>query len=195
MPVDFAQVSRGKHLARAAAAARGAARAILTAAGWPGPDRFSPLWPPAGTASRRSRPSVPAPAAATRREQLVRMVKATKAKKGSVESVNSKLQLVMKSGKVSMGYKSVLKSLRQGKCTRGAGLCRADARPPARVGLLAKNGAPAERSGSGVLGGGKRGRPRAEIRLRPVATGEAAGPADPAARPPVSTPFRAQPRW
>ncbi|KAG8466511.1 hypothetical protein KFE25_007890 [Diacronema lutheri] len=43
------------------------------------------------------------------------MVKATKAKKGSVESVNSKLQLVMKSGKVNMGYKSVLKSLRQGK--------------------------------------------------------------------------------
>jgi len=43
------------------------------------------------------------------------MVKATKAKKGSIENVNTKLGLVMKSGKVCLGYKSVLKSLRQGK--------------------------------------------------------------------------------
>jgi len=43
------------------------------------------------------------------------MVKATKAKKGSVENVNAKIGLVMKSGKVTMGYKSVLKTLRQGK--------------------------------------------------------------------------------
>jgi hypothetical protein len=43
-------------------------------------------------------------------------VKQSKAKKGSLESVNGKLQLVMKSGKVAMGYKSVLKTLRKGTC-------------------------------------------------------------------------------
>mmetsp|Transcript_45631 Transcript_45631/g.102833 ORF Transcript_45631/g.102833 Transcript_45631/m.102833 type:complete len:104 (-) Transcript_45631:207-518(-) len=32
-----------------------------------------------------------------------------------MESVNSRLQLVMKSGKASLGYKTTLKSLRQGK--------------------------------------------------------------------------------
>ncbi|KAJ1637947.1 component of cytosolic 80S ribosome and 60S large subunit [Pavlovales sp. CCMP2436] len=42
------------------------------------------------------------------------MVKGSKAKKGSVESINAKLQLVMKSGKVTMGYKGVLKTLRKG---------------------------------------------------------------------------------
>ena len=37
-------------------------------------------------------------------------------KKTGMESVNSRLQLVMKSGKASLGYKTTLKSLRQGKC-------------------------------------------------------------------------------
>ena len=37
-----------------------------------------------------------------------------KAKK-SAESINSRLQLVVKSGKYSLGYKSTLKSLRQNK--------------------------------------------------------------------------------
>jgi large subunit ribosomal protein L30e len=38
-----------------------------------------------------------------------------KTQKKSVESINSKLALVMKSGKSSLGYKSVLKNLRQAK--------------------------------------------------------------------------------
>merc|ERR1712146_155945 len=38
-----------------------------------------------------------------------------KKKKAGVESINSRLALVMKSGKVQLGYKSTLKSLRQGK--------------------------------------------------------------------------------
>nr|ABW90362.1 putative ribosomal protein L30 [Sipunculus nudus] len=42
------------------------------------------------------------------------MVAAKKAKK-SVESINSRLQLVMKSGKYVLGYKQTLKTLRQGK--------------------------------------------------------------------------------
>ena len=33
-----------------------------------------------------------------------------------MESINAKLALVMKSGKALLGYKSTLKSLRQGKC-------------------------------------------------------------------------------
>ena len=38
-------------------------------------------------------------------------------KKGAkaIESVNSKLQLVMKSGKASLGYKTTIKALRGGK--------------------------------------------------------------------------------
>ena len=35
--------------------------------------------------------------------------------KKTVESINSRLALVMKSGKVSIGYKTTLKSIRQGK--------------------------------------------------------------------------------
>ena len=35
--------------------------------------------------------------------------------KKSVESINSRLALVMKSGKVLLGYKQTIKSLRQGK--------------------------------------------------------------------------------
>ncbi|CAG7815785.1 unnamed protein product [Allacma fusca] len=42
------------------------------------------------------------------------MVSAKKQKK-SVESINSRLALVMKSGKVLLGYKQTVKSLRQGK--------------------------------------------------------------------------------
>merc|ERR1719331_265339 len=38
-----------------------------------------------------------------------------KKKKSGVESINSRLALVMKSGKALLGYKSTLKSLRQGK--------------------------------------------------------------------------------
>lgn len=43
------------------------------------------------------------------------MAPATKSKKSGAESINSKLQLVLKSGKVKIGYKSTLKTLRQGK--------------------------------------------------------------------------------
>ncbi|XP_021956060.1 60S ribosomal protein L30 [Folsomia candida] len=42
------------------------------------------------------------------------MVAAKKAKKG-VESINSRLALVMKSGKVLLGYKQSIKALRNGK--------------------------------------------------------------------------------
>jgi large subunit ribosomal protein L30e len=42
------------------------------------------------------------------------MAPAQKSKK-QVETINSKLSLVMKSGKVTLGYKSTLKSLRSGK--------------------------------------------------------------------------------
>merc|ERR1712094_1280 len=38
-----------------------------------------------------------------------------KKKKQGMESINAKLALVMKSGKALLGYKSTLKSLRQGK--------------------------------------------------------------------------------
>ncbi|KAI9312151.1 60S ribosomal protein [Dichotomocladium elegans] len=40
---------------------------------------------------------------------------ATKKSKKSVESINSRLQLVTKSGKYTLGYKSTLKTIRQGK--------------------------------------------------------------------------------
>ena len=40
-----------------------------------------------------------------------------KKKKGAgMESINSRLALVMKSGKANLGYKATIKSLRQGKC-------------------------------------------------------------------------------
>merc|ERR1719194_195484 len=41
--------------------------------------------------------------------------KSGKKKKTGVESINSRLALVMKSGKAVLGYKSTLKTLRQGK--------------------------------------------------------------------------------
>lgn len=40
---------------------------------------------------------------------------AQKKSKKSIESINSRLALVMKSGKYSLGYKQTLKTLRQGK--------------------------------------------------------------------------------
>jgi large subunit ribosomal protein L30e len=40
---------------------------------------------------------------------------AQKKSKKSVESINSRLALVMKSGKYTLGYKQTLKTLRQGK--------------------------------------------------------------------------------
>ena len=40
---------------------------------------------------------------------------APKAKKTTSDNINSKLQLVIKSGKVSLGLKSALKSMRSGK--------------------------------------------------------------------------------
>ncbi|XP_043830642.1 60S ribosomal protein L30-like [Dromiciops gliroides] len=40
---------------------------------------------------------------------------ATKKTKKSMESINSRLQLVMKSGKYVLGYKETLKMIRQGK--------------------------------------------------------------------------------
>ena len=40
---------------------------------------------------------------------------APKKTKRSADSINSRLALVMKSGKVTLGYKSVLKTLRSGK--------------------------------------------------------------------------------
>ena len=43
------------------------------------------------------------------------MVSNKKNKKKAVESINSRLALVMKSGKAELGYKTTLKSLRQGK--------------------------------------------------------------------------------
>merc|ERR1712220_41479 len=42
------------------------------------------------------------------------MVSAKKSKKGA-ESINARLQLVIKSGKYSLGYKSTLKTLRAGR--------------------------------------------------------------------------------
>jgi len=41
-----------------------------------------------------------------------------KAKAG--EGINARIQLVMKSGKFTLGYKTVLKQLRSGKCARAS---------------------------------------------------------------------------
>ena len=43
------------------------------------------------------------------------MAPQTKTKKSGQDNINSKLQLVMKSGKVSLGLKSALKNMRSGK--------------------------------------------------------------------------------
>lgn len=43
------------------------------------------------------------------------MAPQTKSKRSSQDNINSKLQLVMKSGKVSLGLKSALKNMRSGK--------------------------------------------------------------------------------
>jgi large subunit ribosomal protein L30e len=47
---------------------------------------------------------------------------ATKKVKKSTDNVNTKLALVMKSGKYALGYRSTLKTLRQGKGMRIEGL-------------------------------------------------------------------------
>lgn len=46
-----------------------------------------------------------------------------KKSKKSVESINSRLSLVMKSGKYTLGYKTTLKTLRNGKVREDV-LCR-----------------------------------------------------------------------
>jgi large subunit ribosomal protein L30e len=46
------------------------------------------------------------------------MVAASKKSKKSHESINSRLALVMKSGKYTLGYKTTLKTLRNGKVRR-----------------------------------------------------------------------------
>merc|ERR1712227_509188 len=51
----------------------------------------------------------------TRSSSTMEGGKAGKKKKSGMESINAKLALVMKSGKAVLGYKSTLKSLRQGK--------------------------------------------------------------------------------
>merc|ERR1712183_1201807 len=50
----------------------------------------------------------------SRHPHISKMV-STKKQKKAQESINSRLALVMKSGKYTLGYKSTLKSLRQGK--------------------------------------------------------------------------------
>jgi large subunit ribosomal protein L30e len=52
------------------------------------------------------------PCAAEKYNQVIKMPKKVKA---SAESINSRLALVMKSGKYTLGYKSTLKTLRSGK--------------------------------------------------------------------------------
>ena len=52
----------------------------------------------------------------------------TKKSKKSQESINSRLALVMKSGKFTLGYKTTLKTLRSGKVRRGGARAK---RPPA----------------------------------------------------------------
>ena len=47
------------------------------------------------------------------------MVAGKKSKK-AIESINSRIQLVMKSGKASLGYKQTLKTLRSSKCASPA---------------------------------------------------------------------------
>ena len=52
-----------------------------------------------------------APAGVTQPDKMV----AQKKQKKAAESINSRLALVMKSGKYVLGYKQTLKTLRQGK--------------------------------------------------------------------------------
>jgi hypothetical protein len=48
---------------------------------------------------------------------------AVKKSKKSQESINSRLALVMKSGKFTLGYKTTLKTLRNGKVRTGGAAC------------------------------------------------------------------------
>ena len=54
---------------------------------------------------------------AEKQNQPITMVAAKKTKKAQ-ESINSRLALVMKSGKYTLGYKTTLKTLRSGKASR-----------------------------------------------------------------------------
>ncbi|CAN6337240.1 unnamed protein product, partial [Urochloa humidicola] len=60
-------------------------------------------------------PSAPPLLAARRRPRPLDPMAPTKKSKKSAESINNKLQLVMKSGKYTLGYKTVLKTLRNSK--------------------------------------------------------------------------------
>lgn len=60
------------------------------------------------------------------------MVAAKKTKK-SQENINSRLALVMKSGKYTLGLKTTLKTLRSGKVRAGRRHCAARARPAVRL--------------------------------------------------------------
>lgn len=64
------------------------------------------------------------------------MAAATKKSKKSHESINSRLALVMKSGKYTLGYKTTLKTLRNGKVRGGEahGAAEAAAHAGARAG-------------------------------------------------------------
>ena len=55
--------------------------------------------------------------AAAKEQQAAPTVEASQSKKAkkTMENINSRLALVMKSGKYTLGYKSTLKTLRQGK--------------------------------------------------------------------------------
>ncbi|KAL8999252.1 MAG: hypothetical protein Q9188_005927 [Gyalolechia gomerana] len=59
----------------------------------------------------------PTPSSATcfSARAIATMAPTTKKAKKTADSINSRLALVMKSGKVTLGYKSTLKSLRSGK--------------------------------------------------------------------------------
>merc|ERR1711862_92546 len=62
-----------------------------------------------------STPSLFSPLTAATRSSSHLEHGSTKKQKKAQESINSRLALVMKSGKYTLGYKSTLKSLRQGK--------------------------------------------------------------------------------
>ena len=72
--------------------------------------------------ARQEGAPAPSQPSAQHRRKACKVLKSARAsreqKKAGVESINSRLALVMKSGKALLGYKSTLKSLRQGKCAR-----------------------------------------------------------------------------
>ncbi|KAI9100953.1 hypothetical protein K1719_024077 [Acacia pycnantha] len=68
------------------------------------------------------------------------MVAATKKTKKTHESINNRLALVMKSGKYTLGYKTVLKSLRSSKARKSRSTCFKPARDLMGVKLRHKCG-------------------------------------------------------